>query len=154
MMTPSGSEPELQDVRRIFGFALLLGGLLFFLHTTILFDFAAGILESNVWLIDHLGPHRAGKVIIFACFSLLFAVHVAEAAIWGLYLWWQGLTRTFMDGVYFAVGTVTTLGTGDVALAPPWRMLGPLIAITALLKFGCSTAFLFVVIQGVWTRHL
>jgi hypothetical protein len=42
----------------------------------------------------------------------------------------------------------------DVVLPPPWRVIGSLIAITALLKFGCSTAFLFVVIQDVWMRHL
>ena len=31
--------------------------------------------------------------------------------------------------------------------------LGTLIAITGVLMFGCSTAFLFVILQDVWTHH-
>jgi hypothetical protein len=49
---------------------------------------------------------------------------------------------------------VTTLGYGDVTLPPPWRQLGPLLAISGVLKFGCSSAFLFVVMQAVWAQHL
>jgi hypothetical protein len=104
--------------------------------------------------IDRIGPSWAGKAIILSCFAMLFAVHVAESAVWGLYLWRQGLAPNYPEGFYFAAATVTALGYGDVVLSPPWRILGPLIAIAGLLKFGCSTAFLFVVIQAVWVRHL
>ncbi|EGV18680.1 Ion transport 2 domain protein [Thiocapsa marina 5811] len=141
-------------VRRVFGFAVLVACVLFFFHANLLFESAALILRNVDPLIEHLGAGRAGKVIIFGCFAMLFAAHLAEAAVWGLYVWRQGLTRTYADGIYFTAVTVTALGYGDVVLLPPWRMLGPLIAIAGLLKFGCSTAFLFVVIQAIWTRHL
>jgi hypothetical protein len=49
---------------------------------------------------------------------------------------------------------MTTLGYGDVVLPPPWRNLGPLMAVSGLLMFGCSTAFLFVVIQEVWLQRI
>jgi hypothetical protein len=38
-------------------------------------------------------------------------------------------------------------------LPSPWRQLGPLVAISGVLMFGCSSAFLFVVMQGVWEQH-
>jgi hypothetical protein len=85
---------------------------------------------------------------------VLFAAHVAEAAVWALFLSRRGLVSNFGEGFYFTAATVTTLGYGDVTLPPPWRQLGPLLAIAGVLKFGCSSAFLFVVMQSVWTGHL
>jgi len=54
----------------------------------------------------------------------------------------------------FSATSVTTLGYGDIVLPKPWRQLGPLIAIHGVLLFGCSTAFLFVILQRVWEQHL
>jgi hypothetical protein len=59
-----------------------------------------------------------------------------------------------MAGIYFSATSATTLGYGDVVLSRPWRQLGPLIAIHGVLLFGCSTAFLFVILQHVWEQHL
>jgi hypothetical protein len=46
--------------------------------------------------------------------------------------------------------SITTLGYGDILLKYPWRHLGTLIAVSGVLMFGCSTAFLFVILQSVW----
>ena len=46
------------------------------------------------------------------------------------------------------------LGYGDVVLKKPWRSLGPISAINGLLTFGCSTAFLFLVLQSIWQNPL
>ena len=48
----------------------------------------------------------------------------------------------------------TTLGYGDLVLKKPWRSLGPISAINGLLTFGCSTAFLFLVLQNIWQHPL
>lgn len=141
-------------MRWVLALALLVASALFLVHASLLLDLAAVLLRNHGGLIDLIGPHWAGKTMVLGCFIWLFAIHVAEVAAWGLYLWRQGLTSTFSEGCYFAGVTMTALGYGDVVLAPPWRLLSPLIAITGLLKFGCSTAFLFVVIQEVWIHHL
>jgi hypothetical protein len=62
------------------------------------------------------------------------------------------LLPSITEGVYFAGASITTLGYGDILLTNPWRHLGTLVAITGALMFGCSTAFLFVILQAVW-RH-
>ena len=48
----------------------------------------------------------------------------------------------------------TTLGYGDIVLPKPWRSLGPISAINGLLTFGCSTAFLFLILQLIWQHPL
>jgi hypothetical protein len=45
------------------------------------------------------------------------------------------------------------VGYGDLVLPAPWRLLGPLASINGTLMFGCSTAFLFLVLQNIWTHH-
>jgi voltage-gated potassium channel Kch len=64
------------------------------------------------------------------------------------------LLPSVTEGIYFTAASITTLGYGDVVLKYPWRHLGTLIAITGVLMFGCSTAFLFLVLQEVWKLHI
>jgi hypothetical protein len=74
---------------------------------------------------------------------------VIDAAAWGLFLRWTQVLSSITEGVYFSAASITTLGYGDILLTYPWRHLGTLTAITGVLMFGCSTAFLFVILQTV-----
>ncbi|MBK1716977.1 ion channel [Thiocystis violacea] len=140
-------------VKVVFTLAWLLVASLFIFHASLLFEVAWQIRIFVPWLILHLGPRGAGKAIILGCFVVLFFAHLAEAMAWGLLIWRAGLVSSFSEGVYFSATSMTALGYGDVVLPPPWRLLGPLTAISGLLMFGCSTAFLFVVIQAVWEHQ-
>jgi hypothetical protein len=46
---------------------------------------------------------------------------------------------------------LTALGYGDLVLRAPWQRLGPVMATNGILMYGCSTAFLFLIIQRVWS---
>lgn len=140
-------------VRRVYLLALVLVLALFIFHTILLFEVAEQLVHSQSWIGTHFGQHRIGRVMVLGCFCILFIAHVAEAAAYGLFLRWNRLVPTFCEGLYFAAVTTTALGYGDVVLPPPWRQLGPLVAIAGLLKFGCSTAFLFVIMQSVWQLY-
>ncbi|TCT24288.1 ion channel [Thiobaca trueperi] len=140
-------------VQVVFILAWLLVAVLFLFHASLLFEVAWQIQMFVPWLILHLGPRSAGKAIILGCFVVLFFTHLAEAMAWGLLIWRAGLAPSFSEGLYFSATSMTALGYGDVVLAPPWRLIGPLAAISGLLMFGCSTAFLFVVIQAVWEHQ-
>jgi voltage-gated potassium channel Kch len=143
-----------QRVILVHALALVLAVALFYVHSIVLFDVAGLLLEHRAGLEDSVGFHQAGKLIVSGCFLILFAAHIAEAMLWALFLRWRNLVSGFAEGLYFTTVTMTTLGYGDVTLPPPWRQLGPLLAIAGVLTFGCSTAFLFVVMQGVWALHL
>jgi type IV secretory pathway VirB3-like protein len=112
------------------------------------------MLRHKAWLLAHRGPENYGKIILLGCFLQLTLAHLAEAAAWSLFLVWTRLTPRLTEGIYFTAATITTLGYGDILLKYPWRHLGTLIAIKGVLMFGCSTAFLFVILQDVWMHHL
>ena len=138
----------------IYGFAVVLALVLFYLHVAVIFDVIAAIYRFKGWMLAHLGPQHTGKTLLLGSFFALLVAHVAEAAIWGLFLRWTRLLPSLTEGVYFTAASITTLGYGDILLKYPWRHLGTLIAITGVLMFGCSSAFLFVVLQDVWQHFL
>lgn len=138
--------------RRIFATALMLAACTFLFHTGVLSEVAHYLSTADTWLTNKYSRHTSGRVVVLACFFILFLTHFIEAAAWGWFLWREQLVTSFTEGVYFSAASVTTLGYGDVVLVSPWRMLGPLMAITGTLMFGCSTAFLFLVLQEVWAK--
>jgi hypothetical protein len=121
--------PSRIRIVEVYGLALLLALALFYLHVVVIFDVIGEMLRYKAWLLEHMGPKDSGKVLLLGCFFALMSAHATQAA-----------------------ASITTLGYGDILLTNPWRHLGTLVAITGALMFGCSTAFLFVILQAVW-RH-
>lgn len=154
MTVPARKSSKLLDVGWIYFLAILLVQGLFYLHTVLIFDVAGALLGAQPWLLERFEPHEASKMIVLGCFVILFFAHLLDVGAWSLFLRWSKLMPTFLDGLYFIGTSISTLGYGDVVLARPWRHIGPMVAIAGVLKFGCSTAFLFFVIQQVWMSQL
>ncbi len=152
MLTESEQGVTKRRLRHVFSMALALAAGVFFFHTSVLYEVANHLIAADAWLTVKYGTATAGKAIVLVSFFVLFITHVIEAAAWGLFLWRKRLIPTFSEGVYFCTTSITGLGYGDVLLPRPWRLLGPLVAISGILMFGCSTAFLFLVIQKVWVQ--
>lgn len=86
---------------------------------------------------------------------LLFVLHMAEAAIWAGFYVWSGALSAFHKAMYFSVCSYTTVGYGDVVLAPRWWMLGAFEACIGVLMMGWSTGILLAVVSrqiGVQVR--
>jgi hypothetical protein len=145
--------PSRRKIAGVYGLAVLLALVLFYFHVIVIFDVIGDGLRFKTWLLEHMGPKHTGKLLLLLCFFALLSAHVVEAAGWGLFLRWIKVVSSVTEGVYFSAASITTLGYGDILLKYPWRHLGTLIAITGVLMFGCSTAFLFVILQAVW-KHL
>lgn len=137
-------------LRRVYSVGLLIATVLFTLHTFILFETAHLIYRIADPLHEILGLHFAGPLIVLGCFVILFLTHLAEALVWALFFWKRRLVKSLGEGLYFTGTSLTALGYGDIVLTPPWRGLGPIMATNGILMYGCSTAFLFVVIQRSW----
>jgi len=152
-MMEKNSIPPRGRIAGVYGVAVLLALLLFYFHVMVIFDVIGEGLRYKGWLLEQMGEKDAGKLLLLGCFFALLSAHVAEAAGWGLFLRWTRVLSSVTEGVYFSAASITTLGYGDILLKYPWRHLGTLIAITGVLMFGCSTAFLFVILQTVW-QHL
>ncbi|MFC6631854.1 two pore domain potassium channel family protein [Microbulbifer taiwanensis] len=138
--------------RRVFGVALLLAAGVFLFHTAVLLEVARHLSGAHSWLTREYGAANAGRILVPVCFFVLFLTHMIEAFVWGLFLRRKKLVSSLTEGIYFSSSSITALGYGDVVLQSPWRVLGPLVAINGLLMFGCSTAFLFLVLEKVWAQ--
>lgn len=95
-----------------------------------------------------------GHVVIMILVVLgLFLAHTIEAWIWAIFYWLAGETKSLSEAVYFSTVTFTTLGFGDVTLSENWRLTSSLQAVSGILLFGWSTAFLVSVRAFFWRKH-
>ncbi len=150
----STSEGGRQATARVYILAILLATLIAVLHAAVLFGLADVLEFLRIRIGDSLGQRPLDILLIVVTISGLFAAHIVETAFWAIFFWKAGQIASFSDGWYFAGVSHTTLGYGDIVLQKPWRSLGPISAINGLITFGCSTAFLFLVLQEIWTRTM
>jgi len=146
------AEYGLHVTLRVYVLAILLATFIAAMHAGILFGLADLLTVFREAAEGGPAPRLMDVLVVIAAISGLFASHLGETAIWGAFFWKSGRLASFGDGWYFAGVSHTTLGYGDVVLRKPWRSLGPISAINGLLTFGCSTAFLFLILQSVWQR--
>ena len=84
-------------------------------------------------------------VIVLMC--ALIVIHSVEASVWGLFYFWQACLPDLESAFYFAGGTYTTVGAGDLMLPKSWRMFAPLEAGTGILMAGLSTGLFFALVS-------
>ena len=85
--------------------------------------------------------------IVAQVISFAFLAHLIEIASWAVLLVICREFQEFGNAYYHSAVNYTTLGYGDLLLAPSWRLLGPLEATNGALMFGVSAAMVFAVIQ-------
>ena len=84
----------------------------------------------------------------------LVLLHLVEISIWGLFYLWRGCLPNAESAFYFSGVSYTTVGYGDIVLAKPWRMLGPIESLMGVLMCGLSTGYFFVVVSRIHqSRH-
>ncbi|MEM7188839.1 MAG: ion channel [Pseudomonadota bacterium] len=87
--------------------------------------------------------------LILAASGVVLAGHTAQVWIWALAFRFLGALNDLGEAIYFALVTTTTLGYGDVTLRREHRVFGAMSAVTGLMTYGLSTAFLIGVAEGV-----
>ncbi len=138
-------------VRQIYACSILLAGVLFAFHSLILIETGRLLVDAKPWMIDWVGPRFAEPVLVFVAFMILFCTHMVESWAWGGFFRLLGQFASIGEAIYFSGTSLTALGYGDLVLRPPWQRLGPVMATNGILMYGCSTAFLFLIIQRVWS---
>jgi Ion channel len=83
--------------------------------------------------------------IVVSAISFAFVAHLIEIAVWAVLFMICGEFQEFGIAYYYSAVNYTTLGYGDVIMAPAWKLLGPLEAADGALMFGVSTAMIFAV---------
>ena len=126
-----------------------------------LFLFVCLVLETIMllWCADALQRHRARfqrysamvhqTGVLLISIGFVVAAHTAQIWIWSAALLLKAQTfETWNTAVYFSVATYTTLGYGDIVLDEEHRIFASFAAMTGMLAFGISTAFLVAVMRS------
>ncbi|MFK7875303.1 MAG: ion channel [Paracoccaceae bacterium] len=96
----------------------------------------AGLFGAKRW------PRlRVVAMLSFSIFVLVLA-HTLQVWTWSLVFSWITELPDLVTSCYFATVTYTTLGYGDIVLGQDARIVATFCAITGVLTFGISTAFL------------
>ena len=124
-------------------------GLLVLLPSMLLQGFAiAGTVRFVAWL------HRVGYAgrsfwrnisVTTGVMLILLAALLTQVAAWAVAFVICGALPDFATAFYHSAVNFTTLGYGDIVMAPGWRLLGPLEAANGVLMSGLSASAMFAV---------
>ncbi len=124
---------------------IVLGSLLLLICSSL----HLGILVAAVGVMRRVGtrfpkPHRGNQwgIIIAIAFCHVVLAHTVQVWLWAATFVILGALTGISDALYFALVTYTTLGYGDVTVGEGFRLFAAMAAVTGLLNFGLSTAFL------------
>jgi len=140
-------------------FQLLAGtmmiGLTVTVHGTML-DFV--MRNASAWeVLAKRATKRIYKPIMsIAIVLMVFLAHIIEIWLWaGLFLLLECLPQnTLSEALYFSTITYTTLGYGDITLAPDFRIMSGIEAANGFLLFGWTTAFIFEVMSRIYKHEI
>ncbi|MEM8553911.1 MAG: ion channel [Pseudomonadota bacterium] len=113
------------------------------------------VLVGCIPVLRRLGQRYLGHpllrtfTILSAAVMFVLLGHTLQIWTWTWLLLRMGEFEDPSTGLYFTTVTYTTLGYGDVVLDAPNRLMATFSAITGLVTFGISTAFVVGVLSRV-----
>jgi hypothetical protein len=96
---------------------------------------------------------RALSILVVGGSSLCtIFLHGLEAGMWAVVYHLLGTLGSDRKGaMLFSLSVMTTVGGTPLHLEPSWALMGPLEALDGWILFGLTAAFLFALIQKVWS---
>jgi hypothetical protein len=102
--------------------------------------------------------HKRERHLSFQLFRLAVAIliivfgHTAQVWMWAGALMGHGIFSDWNTAIYFSLVTYTALGYGDITLTEGARVFAAFAAVTGLLSFGISTAFIAALLSKMLRR--
>ena len=87
-------------------------------------------------------PHWRVNLLLGVAVGSLAALHMLETLVIAAPLAAAGIMPNLRDSYYLVLECYTTLGQGNLRLPEPWRLLGPIIAMSGLFTFGWTGSVL------------
>jgi hypothetical protein len=96
-------------------------------------------------------PTAEFVVVMGATTLAVTILHAAEAGIWAFAYKSLGALPDYNSALLYSLNAITSYGHTNISLNGSWHLMGALEALNGCLLFGLSTAFLFRVMQKVWS---
>jgi hypothetical protein len=105
--------------------------------------------------VGYAGPTFWHNVLVTMGVGLiLLAALLGQVAVWAGAFLLCGALPDYETAFYHSAVNFTTLGYGDIVMAPGWRLLGPLEAVNGVLQFGLSASSMFAVMNRLLELRL
>lgn len=102
--------------------------------------------------LERLSEFWRMPILVGLIFAMVVFSHTVQVWMWATAFLWRDAFSDWSTSVYFSLVTYTTLGYGDVTLGPEHRIFAAFSAVTGLLTFGLSTAFLVGLVTGILNK--
>jgi len=102
-------------------------------------------------MIERRHPTFAFVLVLGATTLLATVLHAIEVYIWAIVYRFLGAIHELRYAMLYSLNAITSYGHTDLELPDHWHLMGSLEALNGWLLFGLTTAFLFGVIQKVWS---
>ncbi|MEL7296963.1 MAG: potassium channel family protein [Pseudomonadota bacterium] len=101
------------------------------------------------------GPGISHKIFMLSItVVVVLAIHSVEVWSWAVIYLLLGEFESLNAALYFSGATITTLGYGDITLSETWRLLSTFEAMSGLILFGASTAFMIDLTRRLFDNKL
>jgi hypothetical protein len=96
--------------------------------------------------------HTLSVIVVGGSSLCTICLHGVEAWMWSVAYHLLGtLGGDHKDAMLYSISVMTTVGGTPLHLEPNWAIMGPLEALDGWILFGLTGAFLFALIQKVWS---
>jgi len=131
----------------------LLLGLCLGIHL-LLFVVTVKLLKSMINTLKILMSKIYWTGLVAVAIIMIVLTHTIHVWVWALAFVSTSAVPNIDDAVYFALVTYTTLGYGDITIADELRIFCSMAAVTGLLSFGLSAAFLVELLTRFMPKKL
>ena len=134
------------------GWGLPLIMLTVLIHVSGLLFISQKVVHGSVGhVIERRHPKVAFLVLLGATTLLATCLHGIEASIWALSYLFLGALPDLRSSMLYSLNAMTSYGHTNLTLEDHWHLMGALEALNGWLLFGLTTAFLFAVLEKVWS---
>jgi hypothetical protein len=125
-------------------------GLPLILLTVIIHVLGLGLIKRRTdRLIRFIWRHQAFSI---ASVTLLITLlHGFEVFLWAVVFRFLKAVPDAQTAMLYSLNALTAFGHTDVTLERQWQLMGALESLNGWILFGLSTAYLFALIQRIWS---
>ena len=102
--------------------------------------------------IHYVSKHQALSVGVVTLYITL--LHGIEAFFWTVTFLLLGAVPDRQTAALYSLNALTAFGHTDIMLERKWQLMGAMESLNGWILFGLSTAYLFVLVQLIWTRDV
>ena len=100
--------------------------------------------------IHYVRKHQTLSVGVVTLYLTL--LHAIEASFWLFTFRILGALPDRPTAMLYSLNALTAFGHTDIKLQRKWQLMGAMESLNGWILFGLSTAYLFVLIQLIWSR--